>query len=89
MLIGFTPSNGGFAKAQTRRCAQTAVPDATTIRVNKRQVEVHVAGTWSPGRRDPDDWRRVDGRWSAMVRYKTGMAENRIGGFDQDDIRRT
>jgi hypothetical protein len=52
------------------------------------QVEVYAGGTWWPGWLDPDDWRKVDGRWRAMVRYQTGPAENRIGGFDQDDIRR-
>jgi hypothetical protein len=31
--------------------------------------------------------RQVDGRWRARARHRTGVAENRIGGFDQAEIR--
>ncbi len=54
-----------------------------------------IDSTWWPGWLDPDDWAKVEGRWWALVgdggrwsRYQTGPAENRIGGFDQDHIRR-
>ena len=42
---------------------------------------------WWPGCFDADDWRKVGGRWGAMVRWSTGPAENRIGTFDRYDIR--
>ncbi len=52
------------------------------------QVEVLLDGTWWPGWLDPDDWAKTGGRWHAMVRYQTGVAENMIREFDQDQIRR-
>jgi hypothetical protein len=51
------------------------------------EVEVRVDGQWWPGWLDPDDWRHVDGRWAALVRWSMGAAENRLKTFDQDDIR--
>jgi hypothetical protein len=52
------------------------------------EVEVRVDGEWWPGWLDPDDWRKDGGRWVAMVRWTRGPAQNYLGTFDQDDIRR-
>jgi hypothetical protein len=53
------------------------------------QVQVRRDGTWYPGWLDPGAWHRDDtGRWRGFVRYCTGPAENRLGAFDQDDIRK-
>lgn len=50
-------------------------------------VEVRVDGGWWPGWVDSKDWRQVDGRWRVLVRWRTGPAENRLGWFDQDNVR--
>jgi hypothetical protein len=53
------------------------------------QVEVRRDGVWWPGWLDPTQCRRDDtGRWRGFVRYSTGPDQNRLGSFDQDDIRK-
>ena len=33
-------------------------------------------------------WRRVDGRWRGFVTYSVGVGMNRLGWFDEDQLRR-
>ena len=64
--------------------AVTDYPNAVVERTLPETGE-RLGSSWAL--QDPDDWREEVGRWTALVRWSTEPAENRMDTFDQDDIR--
>jgi hypothetical protein len=55
-------------------------------RLEDVEVQVLVDGQWLDGWLDT--WDKRGDQWHGFVRYQTAPAENYLGWFDQDEIRR-
>jgi hypothetical protein len=66
--------------------ARPTIADVSGNRLEDVPVQVLVDGQWLDGWLDT--WDKRAGRWTGFVRYQTAPAENYLGWFVEDCIRR-